>query len=142
MVCPLSNTNFLRQTEGRKVEVCKWYMWWGLSTTDFRWCQLAFSRCRSRITLETDICLKGALGFQNEVNCQAEVPHKILSKTKQIGYWEAFHVTKGLRKRFFLSKFQMFKWNKTLKDEREDIDDEWWAGRPSNSWISDNVAKV
>lgn len=41
-----------------------------------------------------------------------------------------------------LSKAQVFRWHKTFKEGREDVEDEQRSGRPSTAHTLDNVAKV
>jgi len=41
-----------------------------------------------------------------------------------------------------LSKAQVFRWHKSFREGREDVEDEQRIGRPSTSYTSDNAAKV
>lgn len=56
------------------------------SATEFHGSELSLSPCNARIACEVDTCLKVSFGFQNAEECRAVIRHKVLWKTKQIGY--------------------------------------------------------
>lgn len=69
MVCPGSNeTEFLRQAEGQRAEVCGRYMRWWLSATASGRSQLALSICSTEIVVEAGACLTRVY-FQNAAGC-------------------------------------------------------------------------
>lgn len=93
----------------------------------------------AHLSLVMQTCFKVPLSFQNTAEYWAEICHKVSSKIKQIGYWDACQVYKKPAKCILC---QDSNGHITFKDGREEVDDEQRAVSKSCSRTSDYVFKI